>query len=174
MGRRRGHGTGDRPSGRRAGIRRDVLATSINQASTCLPLPCHEGPGREPGVRHSGKPATGTNGRPSTGTAGRGRQAPSGGDHKPANPPLHEAREGTGRFSSRGNGGRIAPANPTAPPGIARHPASTREPPLDTLPALRQAGERTHRDESMGEVGTARIDGSRAGGGPSSSRTGGI
>ena len=61
MGRRRGHGVGDRPNGRRAGIRRDVLASNVNQASSCLPPPvprggmqrsrCPPQPGRPPPAR---------------------------------------------------------------------------------------------------------------------------
>ncbi len=109
-----GGGAIHRPSGRRAGIRRDVLASTRQPGQHLLATPVPRGarhitrcpPQREARHRHDG--------RPSTGTAGRGRQAQSGGDHKPANPP--HARGTRGRrslLSTCRNRGIGASANPT-------------------------------------------------------------
>jgi len=108
MGRRRGHGVGDRPNGRRAGIRRDVLASNVNQASTCLPPPvprgdrhitrCPPQPGSHrvrapkvdgPAIRH----------RPTRHQATAKMKALAGSD-TPAHPPLARGTRGRRPFLS--------------------------------------------------------------------------
>jgi len=129
MGRRRGHGVGDRPNGRRAGIRRDVLASNVNQASNCLPPPvprggmqrsrCPPQPGRPPPARW-----------PSVSGGRRKRQVRPSRERYPANPPLARGTRGRRPFLSPcSSGGRRVSAIPAAPHPVllnARKTAASR------------------------------------------------
>ena len=118
MGRRQGLARGDRPNGRRAGIRRDVLALTIHQASTCLPAPVPRGARQRnrcpppPGshrVRAPKAPAISAQGHQAT-----AKMKALAGKHPRKTLRLHEAREGAGRFSLPcSNGGTRVSANPT-------------------------------------------------------------
>jgi hypothetical protein len=144
MGRRRGLGVGDRPNGRRAGIRRGVLALVRNQASTCLPPPvprgdrqitrCPPQPGSHrvrapkvdgPAIRYS-HPAQ------AHPASGDGEDEGPRGRRTPHTLRLHEAREGAGRLS---------PSAPAAGnvrlPRIQPFPGEGRGQPLGLWPALR-------------------------------------
>jgi len=116
MGRRRGHGVGDRPNGRRAGIRRDVLASNVNQAGSCLPPPvprggmqrsrCPPQPGRPPPARW-----------PSVSGGRRKRQARPSREEHPRTPSActrHARAPAVSLPLPCGRGGRRASAHPTA------------------------------------------------------------
>ena len=92
------------------------IDTSTRPAPACHPR-ATRGPAENQVSATAGSPPPARQGRPSMGTAGRGRQAQSGGDHKPANPP--HARGTRGRrslLSSCANGGRNVPAIPQRSP----------------------------------------------------------
>ena len=121
MGRRRGHGVGDRPNGRRAGIRRDVLALVRNQASTCLPPPVPRGDRQrtrcppQPRSHRFPRPKGRFGSQSFLRHQATGDDEGSRGRRTPQTLRLHEAREGAGRFSRSpyGRGGRGVSGNPT-------------------------------------------------------------
>ncbi len=104
MGRRRGLRLGDRPSGRRAGIRQGCPCSCHQPGQHLLVcLPCHMGTGRETGVRHNRDRIASVLKRPNaqvflSGIRHGDDEGPRG-KRTPQTLRVHEAREGAGRFS---------------------------------------------------------------------------